>query len=753
MIHTLCWNARGANNTEPMTGSHNVPEFARKVGFKNFLHGDDTNPKIWILWKDHVKVSHIATGDQYITISASTLASSPITVTFVYAAISQARRLLLWDQLENFARTLAGPWIVAGNFNVISSGNEKKGGARAWHEHADFLPLVEAEWPKHTHANPILAIALKLKGLRRRLKSWNGSVFGNLKVKIKGLTAIIDALEADLQNRWSYNVEGEIARSKELLASTQRLHYQVLADKAKARWVANGDRNTTLFHALIKVRRAKNRVRLHMPDGTFTEDSNIIGHLAQEHFNHIMGGFSIRPPEDAFNDVLPMINDDDNEILTTVPGTEEIHGAIRSLNPSSAPGPDGFIGHFFSHCWHIIKDDLARSVGAFFRAGVLQVNHLLYADDILIFSNGSKPSIERLLSLINRFCTNSGQQLNPSKSIIFFDENIPEDRRLTILQATNFTPGIFPTTYLGAPLFPGQVKIAYFQNVEDKIRARIGGWIGNLISMGGKLIIIESILNSLLTHILAALPTPVTVINRINSMFASFLWDNNEQKRRHWINWSDVCRPKEAGGLGIRNLTDIRRAHHYKLTWRCMHSTELWGRYVRSRYTLQLTGSHMWTYLKKVIPDLNKQARWQVGVGQITCLDFCWLYDVHPPSSLKWIPLCTLLLDPSFRQQLVGILPDHGKQELEKINISNQKDRLIWECNMDGNFSTKAFYSVVASPKVYNARLDGIWHPWLPPRISAFLWWLFHGAIATDDKIQGCGISLASQCRCCSTPS
>ncbi|KAL9682438.1 hypothetical protein QQ045_014236 [Rhodiola kirilowii] len=214
----------------------------------------------------------------------------------------------------------------------------------------------------------------------------------------------------------------------------------------------------------------------------------------------------------------------------------------------------------------------------FVKAGVLQVNHLLYADDMLIFSNGLKPSIERLLSLINHFCTNSGQQLNPSKSIIFFDENIPEDRRLTILQATNFTPGIFPTTYLGAPLFPGRVKIAYFQNVEDKIRARIGGWIGNLISIGGKLIIIESILNSLLTHILAALPTPMMVINRINSMFASFLLDNNEQKRRHWINWSDVCRPKEAGGLGIRNLTNIRRAHHYKLAWHCMHSTELWGR-------------------------------------------------------------------------------------------------------------------------------------------------------------------------------
>ncbi|KAL9689285.1 hypothetical protein QQ045_009669 [Rhodiola kirilowii] len=98
--------------------------------------------------------------------------------------------------------------------------------------------------------------------------------------------------------------------------------------------------------------------------------------------------------------------------------------------------------------------------------------------------------------------------------------------------------------------------------------------------MGGKIVIIETILNSLITHILASIPTPVTVLNRINNMFSSFLWDNNDHKRRHWISWTDICRPKEAGGLGIRNLLDVRRALHYKLPWRCLQSIELWGRYV-----------------------------------------------------------------------------------------------------------------------------------------------------------------------------
>ncbi|CAM8908578.1 unnamed protein product [Rhodiola kirilowii] len=70
---------------------------------------------------------------------------------------------------------------------------------RAWHEHADFLTLVEDEWPKHSHANPILAFAHKLKGLRRKLKTWNWTIFGSLKTKIRDLAMKVDALETGLQ--------------------------------------------------------------------------------------------------------------------------------------------------------------------------------------------------------------------------------------------------------------------------------------------------------------------------------------------------------------------------------------------------------------------------------------------------------------------------------------------------------------------------------------------------------------------------
>ncbi|KAL9671268.1 hypothetical protein QQ045_008836 [Rhodiola kirilowii] len=165
-----------------------------------------------------------------------------------------------------------------------------------------------------------------------------------------------------------------------------------------------------------------------------------------------------------------------------------------------------------------------------------------------------------------------------------------------------------------------------------------------------------------------------------------------------------------------------------------------------------MSGSHTWTYLKKVLPDFRGQATWKIGMGKISCLDFCWLYDIHPPNDLKWTPLREALQDVSRRQDLMNSLQHQGKQALQCINHSNDPDQLIWERSGNDDFSTRAFTICVSSPWQINAKLPSVWHIWLPPRISVFLWRLFHRALATDDKIQDCGIPFASKCRCCAYP-
>ncbi|KAL9665856.1 hypothetical protein QQ045_000177 [Rhodiola kirilowii] len=80
----------------------------------------------------------------------------------------------------------------------------------------------------------------------------------------------------------------------------------------------------------------------------------------------------------------------------------------------------------------------------------------------------------------------------------------------------------------------------------------------------------KSVLNSMAVHVLACLPTPAVVIDRISSLLSNFIWDSGGQSRHHRVNWSDICREKQAGGLGIRHLDAIRTGFQYKLVWRSM---------------------------------------------------------------------------------------------------------------------------------------------------------------------------------------
>ncbi|KAL9670840.1 hypothetical protein QQ045_008399 [Rhodiola kirilowii] len=53
-------------------------------------------------------------------------------------------------------------------------------------------------------------------------------------------------------------------------------------------------------------------------------------------------------------------------MLTAHTEEEEVLLAVTKLNPTSAPGPDGFTGSFYLHCWDIVKHDLVKAVQTFF---------------------------------------------------------------------------------------------------------------------------------------------------------------------------------------------------------------------------------------------------------------------------------------------------------------------------------------------------------------------------------------------------
>ncbi|KAL9686800.1 hypothetical protein QQ045_031193 [Rhodiola kirilowii] len=154
----------------------------------------------------------------------------------------------------------------------------------AWTEHENFQDIVKTSWAQKAHSNPLLNFALKLKRLRRVLRKWNWEQFRDVNLKLRQLTKRVELLELELQNRTAAVSKSTLNRAKDELASYLRYQYAILEEKSKTKWLTDGDRNSSFFHASIKARHSHNKMKLELADGSFSEDPDIIGNKAVTYF-------------------------------------------------------------------------------------------------------------------------------------------------------------------------------------------------------------------------------------------------------------------------------------------------------------------------------------------------------------------------------------------------------------------------------------------------------------------------------------
>lgn len=64
--------------------------------------------------------------------------------------------------------------------------------------------------------------------------------------------------------------------------------------------------------------------------------------------------------------------------------------------------------------------ELRKIVLFYHPRGIPILSHLLYADDVVFFSNGSKASLRSIINVLKVYEEWSGQVVNKKKSSIFF---------------------------------------------------------------------------------------------------------------------------------------------------------------------------------------------------------------------------------------------------------------------------------------------------------------------------------------------
>nr|GEV09159.1 RNA-directed DNA polymerase, eukaryota, reverse transcriptase zinc-binding domain protein [Tanacetum cinerariifolium] len=149
---------------------------------------------------------------------------------------------------------------------------------------------------------------------------------------------------------------------------------------------------------------------------------------------------------------------------------------------------------------------------------------------------------------------------------------------VSMAACTGCKAGSFPFSYLGLPIGSNMSRIANWQILIDHFKARLSGWKANLLSIGGRLTLIKSMLGSLGIYSFSIFKAPEMVIKSLESLRANFFSGSYESsKKLSWVKWSNTLASFDKGGLGVGSLSAFNNALLLKWRWHLFNfSNFLW---------------------------------------------------------------------------------------------------------------------------------------------------------------------------------
>jgi len=110
--------------------------------------------------------------------------------------------------------------------------------------------------------------------------------------------------------------------------------------------------------------------------------------------------------------------------------------------------------------------------------------------------------------------------------------------------------GSLPTTYLGLTLGAKSKALQIWSGVIERCEKRLAIWKGQYLSLGGRVILVNSVLDALPTYVMSLFPLPSKVRKRIDKIRRNFIWQGNNEKRAfHLINWDVLIKSRKDGAL------------------------------------------------------------------------------------------------------------------------------------------------------------------------------------------------------------
>jgi len=402
---------------------------------------------------------------------------------------------------------------------------------------------------------------------------------------------------------------------------------------------------------------------------------------------------------------------------------------------------------------------------------------LFFADDSLLFCKTNMQACQQLKAELDIFCAQSGQLINFHKSSLMFSKNTCNFDKQVVGGIFNIPHSLSFGKYLGCSLFQGRPSADLFLSLMSKAASKLDTWVSKCFSKAGRVVLIQSNLESLPTHTMQCYRLPSRITDHLDRINREFFWrTSSTAKGLPLVAWDKVCRPKQLGGLGIRKAAAVNTAFMAKLVWKFLTQPEnLWVQQVRAKYGApdhffksrpKRADSWVWKCLLRLRPFVQQGIRWKVGNGcSINFWTDNWCSDSSIVALLNLEPAAVSNINLKVQEfitpdkqwdtaKLSHYVPNSVIQLIQRIPlpITNVVDSFGWGYSGSGEFTTKsatwqAHDHISRDQPLW--RFKWIWKLDVMPKIKIFLWQLCHNALPSRATLLRRGMQLDPVCKSC----
>nr|GEW58414.1 RNA-directed DNA polymerase, eukaryota [Tanacetum cinerariifolium] len=164
-----------------------------------------------------------------------------------------------------------------------------------------------------------------------------------------------------------------------------------------------------------------------------------------------------------------------------------------------------------------------------------------------------------------------------------------------------------PFNYLGVKVGSNMSRIISWEDVISKVSSRLSKWKLKLLSIGGRLSLLKTVLTSIPLYHMSIFKVPIGVLNHLESIRHNFFYGvDGLDKKLAWIDWNMVLTSKKNGGHGVSSFF----AHNRDLLFKWIPRRSPWQDVILAIHSLQSKGINLMDFIQKKVGNSENTSFW-----------------------------------------------------------------------------------------------------------------------------------------------